>query len=180
MKRATTILYLDFDGILHPDKAYRMLKGRVILRYPELRAPGHTFFEGEPLLVKMLDQFPSVAIVLSTSWVRKIKNYREIVQLLSPALQARVIGSTFHSRLTDRFSYDSMSRGQQIQEDVLHRRPSAWIALDDDDELWPAQSRDRLVTVDSELGLLFDPEAQLRLERALIRVTNPNQIGDSQ
>ncbi|WP_087864770.1 HAD domain-containing protein [Comamonas thiooxydans] len=180
MKRAATILYLDFDGVLHPDRVYRTLAGRVVLRYPELRAPGHAFFEGEPLLVEMLARFPSVAIVLSTSWVRKIKNYREIVQLLSPALQARVIGSTFHSRITDRFSYDNMSRGQQIQEDVLHRRPSRWIALDDDDDLWPAQSRDKLVTVDSELGLLFDPEAQLSLERALILVTNPHQIGDSQ
>lgn len=55
------ILFLDFDGVLHPDAAF-LVKGR-----PTLKAEGQLFMWA-PLLVDVLADFPEVQIVLSTSW----------------------------------------------------------------------------------------------------------------
>lgn len=171
MKRARHVLYLDYDGVLHPNKAYRQIKNGVKLRQPVLRAEGHTFFESAQYLVDALSGFPSVAIVLSTSWVSQLKNFRQVKSFLPAALQERVIGSTFHSRITDRYGYENSPRGYQILEDVRHRLPESWIALDDDDELWPVEYRDNLVLLKNTNGLLFDKEAQLKLSMALIKLT---------
>ncbi|WP_231909764.1 HAD domain-containing protein [Cupriavidus nantongensis] len=57
------IVFLDYDGVLHPDAAY-LVKGR-----PELRATG-TLFMWAPILEETLAPYPDAQIVLSTSWVQ--------------------------------------------------------------------------------------------------------------
>lgn len=57
------ILFLDFDGVLHPDAAY--LYGKT----PRLNADGELFMWANLLVDALADQ-PDVQIVLSTSWVR--------------------------------------------------------------------------------------------------------------
>jgi len=59
------ILFLDFDGVLHPDEVY-LVHGR-----PVLRDDG-SLFMWAPLLAEALTPFPDVQIVLSTSWVREL------------------------------------------------------------------------------------------------------------
>jgi hypothetical protein len=46
-----------------------------------------------------------------------------------------------------------MPRGMQVWSDVVRRRPEAWIAIDDDDLLWPQWCRDHLVLTDEVLGI---------------------------
>jgi hypothetical protein len=57
------ILFLDYDGVLHPDAVYQTCRGL------ELRAPGQLLMHaGVPETI--LDDHPAERIVLSTSWVR--------------------------------------------------------------------------------------------------------------
>lgn len=58
------VLYLDFDGVLHPDEVYR-IRGRIVLRFD-----GMNMFEWAPLLAEHLEPYPDVQIILSTSRVR--------------------------------------------------------------------------------------------------------------
>lgn len=140
------VLYLDFDGPLHPDAVFITASGQV-----ELRAPGHHLFESIHLLEALLDPHPSIRIVLSTSWVF-MKSFSFARRKLSASVQSRVIGATFHSR-EDRINFARMTRWQQIARDVARRRPHAWVALDDDDLGWPEEQLHRLVKADEWLGL---------------------------
>jgi hypothetical protein len=59
------ILFLDFDGVLHPDAAF-LVNGRTMLK-----ADGELMMWA-PLLVDVLAGFPEMQIVLSTSWAREL------------------------------------------------------------------------------------------------------------
>ena len=95
--------------------------------------------------------------MLSTSWVR-IKRFSYSVDRLPAELRQRVVGATWHSRfklddeLVDWWIHRS-TRYEQITRDVRRRRPSHWLALDDDAEGWPDSASAHLVRCDSSLGL---------------------------
>lgn len=144
------ILYLDIDGVLHPDEAFLDAKGNVYLR-----GPGQ-LLEHASILSEILAPYPDLCIVLSTSWV-KLKSYSWVRRRLPQDLRARVIGSTWHSR----YARDSIelewwseaTRYQQILRDVKHRSPSHWLAIDDDVIGWPESELERVVICDPQLGL---------------------------
>jgi hypothetical protein len=147
------VLYLDFDSVLHPGEVYvhpgrpPVLVGR----------PDHVLFEHAPLLDLLLKPYPSVIVVLSTSWVRHYRgSIRRIAALLPEGLGERVVGATYHSRVP-RHEFDSASRGLQVWRDVLRRKPDRWLALDDDDEAWPAWCRDNLVLTHKVHGISAGP-----------------------
>ena len=58
-------IFLDYDGVLHGGGATRHRKP------PTIRAeiPGHELFEHTHVLEAVLDPYPAVQLVLSTSWV---------------------------------------------------------------------------------------------------------------
>ncbi|WP_321891540.1 HAD domain-containing protein [Burkholderia cenocepacia] len=143
------LLMLDYDGVLHPESVYLLHR-----RGPALMdAPGHKLFEHCGLLEEVLVPYPDVKIVLSTSWVRRYRgSIRRVARRLTPGLQARVVGATYHSRM-DPVEFAAASRGMQIWSDVLRRKPEAWLALDDDWLHWPAWCRDCLVRTDPVLGI---------------------------
>ena len=85
------LLFLDFDGVLHPDAVYLTRRG------VELRADG-ALFMWSPHLVEALEQQQNVRIVLSTSWARKL-GFQRARAALPAELQARVIGATWHSAM---------------------------------------------------------------------------------
>jgi HAD domain in Swiss Army Knife RNA repair proteins len=60
------LLYLDFDGVLHPEDVVWRRDHGIYIRSP----PGHVLFENAPLLERLLLPVIDVQIVLSTSWVR--------------------------------------------------------------------------------------------------------------
>lgn len=144
--RGYPVLYLDFDGVLHPDEVYQTKKGIV------LRAPGHELFENVPVLENILGQYPTVRIVLSTSWV-VAKGFRFARGQLSPMLQERVIGATYHRRFMRKGEFLNMSRGMQIYSDTTRRSTGGWVSLDDDSVGWPRASLDHLVCCDGTIGL---------------------------
>lgn len=148
------ILYLDYDGVLHHDAVYWSRDLGIHIR----DAPGRVLFEWVSILEELLAPYPDVKIVLSTSWVR-VRDFDFAKSKLPPALQARVVGATFHRREMRKWEFDNMSRGAQIYADVHRRRPACWLALDNDDVAWPAHCRDHLIKTKDDLGL-SDPEVQ--------------------
>lgn len=156
-----SILYLDFDGVLHDDEVYWHQKNGIYIR-----TPGKVLFEWMPILEESLLPHPDVKIVLSTSWVR-VKSFEFAKKHLSPSLQERVIGATFHRRQMDHYRFDNMSRACQILADVTRRQPCRWFAIDNDDEGWPQQFRANLIKTEDHLGLSC-PDVQASIRKALI------------
>ncbi|OYD77398.1 UNVERIFIED_ORG: hypothetical protein BDU10_2499 [Burkholderia sp. CF145] len=142
-------LYLDFDGVLHPESVYRRPGGTPYL----VDAPGHALFEHCQLLESVLLPYPRVKIVMSTSWVQMYDgSVAKVARRLTPDLRARVVGATFNKCMNvDAFKRES--RGTQIWSDVLRRQPEAWVALDDDYIDWPAHCVEHLVRTHPVLGI---------------------------
>ncbi len=144
------LLYLDFDGVLHPEDVLWHPKRGVYLG-PKTKG-GHVLFEHAPLLVDVLAPFPNVHIVLSTSWVRH-RGFSFAMKRLPELLQRRVVGATYHSEMHDE-NWLALPRWQQILGDAGRRRPARWVSLEDQFEGWPAEHLDKLVQTDELLGLL--------------------------
>ncbi len=145
------ILYLDYDGVLHPADVRvtkdEPLRPRV---YSGGRPTDHTLFEHAPLLERILQPFPDVRISLSTSWVRTL-GYELAREQLPPALQVRVVGTIWQGFL---LRYPPRTRHDAIQTDVEERRVQRWLALDDDLEGWPDSRRHLVVAPNNAwLGL---------------------------
>lgn len=141
------VLFLDFDGVLHADAAFRTKHGI------ELRAPGELMMYAG-ILQNILDEFPHVRIALSTSWVRML-GYQKARAALPEALQKRTVSATWHSRMraTAHEGYDLFSRYEQICGAVTRAGLKHWIAIDDDPDFsWPKHD-DRLVRCERHLGL---------------------------
>jgi len=154
------ILYVDFDGPLHPAAVYRTAKRGIHLRgYPE-----HSLFQSAGVLVELLAPHPDVKIILSTSWVRAV-GFSESKKRLPPELQQRVIGATWHSEMRQD-EWDQLSRFSQIIGHVSRHRLTRWLAIDDDTHGWPDISYDRLVACNEHRGL-SDPATQEDLRRKL-------------
>jgi len=159
---ADFVIYLDVDGCLHGGGATKHRTPPTIR--PEL--PGHTLFECAPILEGILEPYPDIGIVLSTSWVR-VLGFERAKSYLIPSLQARVIGATYHKRYMSKADFEAMPRHAQILQDVARRRPREWIAIDDEfgddvpDAAWP-----HFVQTPSELGLAC-PRAAAALTQLL-------------
>jgi len=140
------VLYVDFDGVLHHEN---------VLWHPKRGAfagpPGFKLFEHAPLLDELLTPYPEVGIVLSTSWVR-LYGCTGSAKRLPLGLRTRVLGATFHSQM-DEAVFAARPRGRQVLDDVARRQPRGWLALDDTDEGWPSEVRDRVLLTDERLGI---------------------------
>ncbi len=145
---AGVLLYLDFDGVLHPDDVWHLADGS-----PQLgeASSGHRLFEHAALLVEALRPFAHVALVLSTSWVR-VYGLAAAVGRLPAELQTRVVGATFDPA-RDGPGFAAMARGYQVLEDVRLRGATRWLALDDEGKDWPEEERHRLVVTHPVLGI---------------------------
>jgi hypothetical protein len=161
-----TILFLDFDGVLHPLEVQNTSDG------PELMMPGRLFMHA-PHLAATLGYHPEVQIVLSTSWVSRL-GYESTLNYMPAALRLRVIGTTHRDmRQVGTYSFDSqdrMTRFQQIWSYVYSHQIKNWLALDDlhsNTEPWPAEHRNHLILCNGKTGL-GDPEVQAALNTAFL------------
>ncbi len=164
------ILFLDYDGVLHPDAAY-LVGGK-----PELRAEGELFMWA-PILQDILAPYPQVEIVLSTSWVHVLGSFTRTRAYLPCGLATRVIGATWHSAMarhhegthrTDVSWFSELSRYEQIARYVSRAGPRAesWLAIDDNCEGWHADLRSHIIETNSALGL-SETNVQLALSTQL-------------
>lgn len=152
------VLYLDYDGTLHPDDVF-LVRGR-----PVLRVEGAALFEWTTLLIEALTAHPCVTVVLSTSWVRAKRSFSWAKSWLPRELQRRVVGATWHSDLLadnrGRDPFERLTRYEQIAQDAARRGLCRWLALDNDDEGWPRNMRHHLVHCHPDLGLGEPGKAQ--------------------
>lgn len=143
------VLFLDFDGVLHPDAACQTKHGIV------LRAEG-ALFQWASLLTEALAEVPDTRVVLSTTWVR-ILGFRRARSYLPTAVAERVVGGTWHRRFSREDGWDRdwpwMTRYEQVRHYVERRSLTHWIALDNDAEGWPDRYASHLVHTDDMAGL---------------------------
>lgn len=168
-RSADMVLYLDLDGVVHHEKVlWHPHKGIYMSPY---EAAGRSLFEWVPILEAALEPYPSLALVLSSTWCIR-PGYSATLKRLPPSLRSRFIGGTFHKRVhgTDPWNlsmFRGTPRGGQVLEDVQRRKPRQWLALDDDVQDWPDAFRDNLIACEGTAGL-SDPRVQQELEEKLL------------
>ena len=173
-RSADVVLYLDLDGVVHHEAVlWHPRKGIYMSPY---QAAGHALFEWLPHLEEVLAPFPSVALVLSSTWCIR-PGYSKTLRLLPESLRMRFIGGTFHKRVhgADPWtlaSFRNSPRGEQILADVQRRKPRHWIALDDDIEDWPASAQAHLIACDGSMGLSC-PLVRETLQQKLLQFHPP-------
>lgn len=154
------VLYLGYDGVLHPDApwVHRVLGASV--REHE----GHKLFENVLLLQELLLPYPELLIVLSTHWVARYGlGYTGLN--LHPTVRRRVLGATYRPNM-DREVFLALPKGQQVLDDLAWRQPKAWIAVDDDIGGWPPECLNQVVFTHPVSGIA-EPSARERLAKAL-------------
>jgi hypothetical protein len=158
------ILYLDYDGVLHPaDVRVTKVEPAQPRVYVGGQPTDHPLFEHATLLERILEPFPNVRISLSTSWVRML-GYEVAVQQLPPGLRARVAGTIWQGFL---LQFPPHTRHDAITTDVEERGVGRWLALDDDVEGWPAERRHLVVAPTNNWHGLGGPGVAEELAAAL-------------
>ena len=134
------VLYLDFDGVLHHENVLWHPK---VGPYLSATSDRYKLFMHVDLLDDLLAPYPQVLIVLSTFWAKRY-DVVKVAKNLSPTLRARVIGGTWHSRMSSHEFMDK-PRGVQVHEDALRRRPRDRVSIDDNFVGWPASCINKFV-----------------------------------
>jgi hypothetical protein len=119
------------------------------------------------LLATLLEPYPAVKIVLSTSWVRSY-GCVNTAKRLPIELRKRVIGATFHSQMDEPLFVET-PRGVQVWRDVVRRNPKDWLALDDDYADWPTWCLDNYIQTHVREGI-SDPPVLRKLEEKLAKL----------
>jgi hypothetical protein len=124
LDNAAPTLFVDFDGTLHPGDALIDENGHITLD------SGSPLLEFAPLLVEMLEPYPTVEIVLTTSWLQKLP-VDKVISYLPPELARRVVGTTrdIKPRLSD--VLNGTERTYVISSYAYGRRLKNWLAIDD-------------------------------------------------
>lgn len=163
--KAAEVVYLGISGVLHPSQTtYELVHGR---------SPwddGHALYEGVPRLDAALQRWPDARIVLTSTlpWAHGLPS---VLERLGP-LAGRVDSFTYddltrrawrlvqtRSGATRRLTYSNEDYWRMLKSDIVAAhvawlRPSAWLAIDDEDTLWPTDiARDHLVATDGCVGL---------------------------
>lgn len=150
------ILFLDFDGVLHPE------------------GEGHLPSDGTdfcflPRLEALLREFPHVRIVISSMWRERL-SHDELRALFAPDIAARIVGATPPPR-RDVAGYAHARREGEICEWLAANGgvEQPWVALDDAE--WQFDRHlTRLVVCGSFTG--FDDQAAQAL-RAHLEASRP-------
>ena len=147
----TRLLFVDFDGVLHPAAAQFELE---TVHLPPAKLLSAGLFSHLDLLVKLLAPFPAVGLMVHSSW-RLTHSDAEIRALLGPAGD-RFVG------VTDR----NLDREKSVLEFVRRRGlvPRQYRVLDDQPELMP-------VLVAAEVVIACDSESRVSDSAALAGLT---------
>ena len=135
------LLFLDFDGVLHPDFAR-----------------GKNLFSANPLLWQLLDECQHIEVVFSTSW-REIHPVDELIQFVTTGggehHAARFIGTTPSivaergANVTQYYRRETEIKLWLLGNGQSHR---SWIALDDLKEYFSPDCPN-LIPIDHITGL---------------------------
>jgi post-segregation antitoxin (ccd killing protein) len=150
--RAAPVLFLDFDGVLHPLGEIAIDEYGQLIRNPYL-------FVWMPVIEQILDPFPQIRIVVSSDW-RRLFDDASLVTLLGP------LGVRFDGVVETW----GPSRLEEIRREAVRRQLTHWVALDDHPSVHEAARTDpRLIACASDTGLSARP-VQQALQAALGRL----------
>ena len=146
------IVFLDFDGVLHPDPCLDAAR----------------LFENAPRLEQTLGDFPHVVLVLSTAW-RQGGTYEQLLALLPDSLRQRVIDVT--PNFSDFASTAALVPYRRQAECMRWMQlngvqDEAWLALDDRPTGFTPYC-ENLIACDPQSG--FDAAVSARMRSALER-----------
>lgn len=165
------IVFLDFDGVLHPLWAPAPFKDWTLERIHGPKPYGGPFFIHAPVLLEVLrPHLAEVDIVISSTWGRK-RDLDTLRSLLPSEVAVRVVDAVHHHlpALEDLPRDQGLkSRWAEIAFYREHVRPSIgdrWVAIDDDDFGWPHDQRRHLAHCMRDLG---NPDSQAAVESALL------------
>ena len=152
-RRADCIVFLDFDGVTHPDPCQ---VGRLFTKLPLIEA--------------VLRRFNACKIVISSSW-RVVHPLDEMRGYFAVDMQSRVIGMTPQQRATDlipsysrQWECEAWLSSERVWLPQDRRLDSPWIAIDDRAD-WFSPDCTNLLATSSQTG--FTPDDAIRLERML-------------
>lgn len=151
------ILFLDFDGVLHPIPT----QDRNLLCHI-------------PRLETVLRAFPDVVVVIS-SWWRASSTIHELREYFSADIRERIIDMTpvvTEMAPGSLFLASAKMRHDEILQwiaDNIYTGP--WVALDDANKEFPGDCP-QLIRCETEIG--FDHDAELRLTRYLAEHDDTN------
>jgi hypothetical protein len=142
------ILFLDFDGVLHPE-------------HDGEPTPPDRVFCHLPCFESVMRDFPAVEIVISSTW-RYQFSLDELRARFSPDIAARIIDATPQTERIEGQYLPARREGEILEWLRANGRENMeWIALDD--AAWQFQEyRDRLVACTWYLGLDDAAESRLR------------------
>jgi hypothetical protein len=135
------ILFLDFDGVLHPDPCE---KNELFCNLVNFEA--------------LLRAYPDIEVVISSTW-RLTFDITSLRSYFSEDLQHRIIDKT------PRCSAVNYPRGRECEEWLQReqRQDEVWLAIDD----WPYHFDDmigrQLFLTDSDIGLDVEAIERLRI-----------------
>jgi hypothetical protein len=172
LDRTTPTLFVDYDGTLHAGHGLIDEAGQITLD------TGRPLFEFVQLLVELLAPYPSVEIVLTTSWLQKLPEDK-VIAYLPAELARRVVGTTQGRKA--RFSYlrEGTGRTDIITCYAYSKRLRNWLAIDDSvygaDQFGrePGELDRNFVLLDSARGI-NDDGAQQRIREWLAEVHKEN------
>lgn len=148
------ILFLDFDGVLHPDPCFD---------------PAN-YFCCLPALEAVLREFPRVEVVITSTW-RTTRSLHELKSFFCEDIQERIISSTpNYTSHPELFETIGFQRQTEIEAWLrLTNQPWAkWVVIDDKPYLFRPFLQN-LVKTESHLG--FNSQAEVKL-RNLLRSNN--------
>ena len=152
------IVFLDFDGVLHPELT------------PEIATSGAYLFCRLPLIENVLREFPRVEIVISSTWRLKWNQTVAIVELrkhFSSDIAGRVIGVNPNYIDLDREKapdgLDSFHRQWECEMWLRAHRPAGtpWLALDDRAYMFRPFCKN-LMALDRKIAFTADNQIELR------------------
>ncbi|NPT54595.1 hypothetical protein GNZ13_08225 [Paraburkholderia sp. 5N] len=168
LDQPTPTLFVDYDGALHRGCALLDEHGDISLD------SGQPLFEYAPLLAEMLEPYPGVQLVLTTSWLYKLP-LEQVISYLPPELAGRVAGTTAHIKARFGDFKLGIERTYVIRSYVFSKRLKNWLAIDDsvygahDLRTSVLDLEPHLVLLDSQRGI-GDAQAQRRIREWLVDV----------
>ncbi len=169
-------LFVDYDGVLHRGHAFLDESNEIFLD------TGIPLFEFSPLLVSLLEPWPEVEIVLTTTWLSRLP-VDEVVSYLPLRLARRVVGTTqgYRARFGDWKT--GIARTYIIRAYVFEHRLRNWLAIVDSVYGAHDLSTDflalepHLVLLDSQRGI-GEAQAQQRIRDWLAEVHGADRCSD--
>jgi hypothetical protein len=168
LDRNTPTLFVDYDGTLHGGHGVVDGDGQVSLD------SGRPLFEYAPLLVELLEPYPDVEIVVTTSWLETMST-ETVLSYLPPELVRRVVDTTRGRKPRLSYMLNGSGRTDVITCYAFGKGLKQWLAIDD--SVYgayhfgrePGELVQNFVLLDSKRGI-SDEGAQQRIREWLVEV----------